>query len=198
MPRGVKAGSKRGCYKRHSKPRLRKLARDILAGKADPEEVAQAFESTNRVTDCLIARHLRQGNGYHPQRLAQAVEALATQQKPPLNQKPLPMWQVKAALKHLAEGHGGKGQPIHKALGVEFPYAENSRVRAYHRQLVRDYGPRSKKRLIRELDELWPMPMREKYPELEEAIKQSLSGYGVPLEVWRSWMRKLAMRKGDI
>lgn len=194
MPRGVKAGSKRGCYKRHSKPRLRKLARDILAGKADPEEVAQAFESTDRVTDYLIARHLRQGNGYDPQRLAQAVEALSTQQAPPNKPKPLSLWKAKAGLKHLAKEHGGKGQPLHKALGAEYPYADDHRVRAYHRQLVKDYGPRSKGKLAQQLDELWPIRTQGEHPELARAIRQSLSGYGVPLELWRSVVRRKALR----
>lgn len=193
MARGVKARTKRGCYNRHSKPRLRKLARDILAGTIDPEAVAQAFESTHRLPDLLIASQLRQGWAFSPQRLAQAVEALGTPHKPVRKPNPLPLWMSKAALKHMAKEHGGKGQPIHKALGVGYPYAEHPRVQAYHRQLRKDYGQRSKATLAQQLNDLWPTRTRGEHPELERAIKKSLSGYGVPLEVWQSLMRWRAL-----
>ncbi len=194
MPRGVKAGTKRGCYKRHSKPRLRKLARDILAGKIDPEAIAQAFESTNRLPDLLIAYHLRDGRKLDPKRLAQALEALAEPQVQPLKPKPLPPWMAKAALRHLAKEHGGGGEPIHKALGVGYPYAEHPQVRAYHRQLLKDYGPRSKGRVCQQLDDIWPDRTRGQHPEMERAIKDSLTGDGVPLEIWRRVMRKQLSR----
>lgn len=190
MPRGVKLGTRRGCYTRHSKPRLRKLARDILAGKIDAEAVAQAFESTDRMADLLIARHLRQGKEYAPERLAQALEGLANTPVKPRKPKPIPLRLAKAALRHLAKEHGGKGEPIHKALRVEYPYHEASVVRAYHRQLAKDYGPRGRGVMEKKLETLWPQRTQGRYPEVEEAIKQSLSGYGVPREIWRSLMRK--------
>jgi hypothetical protein len=190
MPRGVKTGTKRGFYKRHSKPRLRKLARDILAGNIDPEAVAQAFESTNRLADLLIASQLREGREFNAKRLARAVEGLATLQKPPRKPKPIPLSMAKAALRHLPKEHGGKGEAIHKALRVEFPYTDHPRVRAYHRQLEKDYGKRSKGRLEQELDDRWPERTRGRHPEMERAIKERLSGYGVPLEVWRSVKRR--------
>jgi hypothetical protein len=190
MARGVKPGSKRGCYKRVNKPRLRKLARDIRKGKIDPEAVAQAFESTGGLPDKIIASHLRLDRHFDPQRLADAVENLAVPQGRSRPGRPLPIWLVEAAHRHLAKKYGGKGEPIHKALGVEYPYIEHPRVRAYHRQLVRDHGPRSKSWLGQQLDDLWPQRTRGQHPQIERAIKESLSGYGVPLEVWRSLMRK--------
>jgi hypothetical protein len=185
MPRGVKVGTKRGCYKLHSKPRLRKLARDIRAGKFDLEAVAHAFESTGLRPDRVIADCLRAGRQFARYQLARAVENLAAH-KPHRLTKPLPIWMTEAARRHLPEEYGGKGEPIHKALGVEYPYAEHPRVRAYHRQLVRDYGPRSKGMLAQRLDHVWPQRTRGEHPELEKAIKESLSGSGVPLEVWRT------------
>ena len=194
MAKGVKPGSKRGCYKRVNKPRLYKLARDIRGGKIDPEAVAQAFESTGLLPDRVVASHLRLDRQFDPQRLADAVENLAVPQGRSRSGKPLPLWLAKAALRHLAKEHGGKGEPIHKALGVGYPYAEHPRVRAYHRQLNRDYGPRSKGWLERQLDDLWPQRTRRQHPEMERAIKERLSGYGVPLEVWRSLTRKRPVR----
>lgn len=194
MPRGVKLGTRRGCYTRHSKPRLRKLVRDILAGKIDAEAVAQAFESTDRLADLLIARHLRQGKEYAPERLAQALEGLANTPVKARKPKTVPLWMAKAALRHLPKEHGGKGEPIHKALGVAYPYAEHPRVQAYHRQLVKDYGPRIKSRLLQKLDNMWPQRTRGQHPELEKAIMKSLSGHGVPLEIWRSVRRKRPKR----
>lgn len=119
MPRGVKAGSKRGCYTRFSEPRLRKLARDIRQGKVDRAAVAQAFESTKRVSDFLIASQLREQKEFNLNRLAQAVEALGAPQRPVSKSKLLPLWVSKGALRHLAKEHGGRGEPIHQALGVE-------------------------------------------------------------------------------
>lgn len=190
MSRGVKTGTKRGFYKRHSKPRLRKLVRHILAGNIDPEAVAQAFESSNRLADLVIASQLREGREFDPKRLAQAVEGLATLQKPHRKPKPIPLSMAKAALRHLPKEDGGKGEPIHKALRVQFPYSDHPRVRAYHRQLEKDYGRRSKDRLVQELDDRWPERTPGQHPEMERAIRQHFSGCGIPLEVWRGIMRR--------
>jgi hypothetical protein len=102
----------------------------------------------------------------------------------------LPDHPAKAALRHLEPKHGGKGEPIHAALRVDYPYSEHPKVRAYHRQLVRDYGQRSKGEIERKLNENWPKREPGSHPELERALKECLSGYGVPQEVWRGLSRK--------
>jgi hypothetical protein len=190
MPRGVQPGSKRGRYRDFTKPRLHKLARDIRAGRIDPDAVAEAFENTGQFSDRLIADSLRMGGKFSPQRLANAVENLAVPSKRSRAGRPLPLWLVKAALRHLPKEYGGKGEPIHKALRVDYPYNDHPRVRAYHRQLKKDYGPRSKGRLEQELDDRWPERTRGQHPEMERAIREHFSGYGIPLEVWRGIMRR--------
>ena len=190
MPRGVKAGAKRGRYKRHSKPRLRQLARDVRAGKPDPEALAHAFESTGWLADRLIAESLRAGRQFEPTRLARAVEKLAAVHKPPPPRARLPLWMAKAALRHLAQEYGGKGEPIHKALRAEYPYAEDARVRRYYRQLARDHGSRDKAAIEDKIANIWPHKASRRHPILERAIKESQAGYGVPLAVWKSVSKK--------
>lgn len=197
MPRGVKSGSKRGCYRRFNKPRLRKLAWDIRAGKIDPQAVAQAFDSTGRLPDRLIADRLRAGGQFDPQRLAQAVENLADRQNPVRVPKKLPLWMAKGALRHLALEYGGNGEPIHKALKAVYPYGEHHKVRAYYRQLEGDYGRRSTSTIERRLDDIWPHRKPGQHPELQQAIRESLSGPSVPLAIWRSISRKKIVKKGN-
>ena len=190
MSRGVKPGTKRGCYKRIGKPRLRALARAIRAGKIDPEAVAQAFESAGGFPNLLIAKNLRSGAEFAPDRLALAVERLASQPKPGPQEKQLQLWMAKAALRHLVAEYGGQGLPIHLALGVDYPYGEDKTVRAYYRQLRKDHGARSKRAIEKRLAEIWPKRAPDQFPELEQAIRESLSGYGVPLAIWRSLRSK--------
>jgi hypothetical protein len=193
MARGVKAGSKRGSYRRLSKSVLRKLARDVKAGSFDREAVAQAFESSNQLPDRLIAAQLRVGGQFDPARLAAAVESLAVTHRPFKAPERLPLWMAKAAMKHLSPALGGKGEPIHKALQAEYPYGDDPKVRAYYRRLEKDYGKRSKSAIFAEINVRWPERQPGRFPELEKALSDSLSGYGVPLEVWRSVTRKSAI-----
>ncbi len=194
MTRGVKLGINRGCYKRINKHRLRKLARDILAGRIDCEAVAHAFQSTSLISDRIIAAQLLAGKQFNLQRLARAVENLSVTQTRFRGPKMVPLWMVKGALRHLAVENGGGGQPIHKALRVDYPYIEHPRVRAYHRQLVRDYGPRSKGAIEAKLSQIWPHHTPGLHAELERELEDSLAGHGIPLEVWRSLGRKMALR----
>jgi hypothetical protein len=193
MARGVKAGSKRGSYRRLSKSVLRKLARDVKAGSFDREAVAQAFESSNQLPDRLIAAQLRVGGQFDPARLAAAVESLAVTHRPFKAPERLPLYMAKAAMKHLSPALGGKGEPIHKALQAEYPYGDDPKVRAYYRRLEKDYGKRSKSAIFAEINVRWPERQPGKFPELEKALSDSLSGYGVPLDVWRSVTRKSAI-----
>jgi hypothetical protein len=190
MPRGVKLGTKRGRYKALNKAKLYNLAHSIIAGHVDREMVALAFESTKRLPDRLIADQLRAGDQFNLQRLARAVKDLNDRRIRSPKQSPLPLWMVKAALRHLSPEYGGGGEAIHKALRVDYPYSEHPKVRAYHRQLVRDYGQRSKGEIERKLNEIWPQRKPGSNPELERALRECLSGHGVPLEVWRSIRRK--------
>lgn len=194
MTRGVKLGAKRGCYKRFNKPSLRKLARDILAGRIDREAVAHAFQSTTLLSDRIVADQLLGGEQFSLPRLARAVENLSLTQTPFRAPKMVPLWMAKAALRHLALANGGSGQAIHKALRVAYPYTEHPRVRAYHRQMICDYGQRNKAEIERQLKDKWPQRKAGQFPELEKAIRASLSGYGVPLEVWRSLNRKVSLK----
>ena len=193
MPRGVKLGTKRGLYTRFHKPMLRKLARDILTGKFDRETTAQAFESTNRLPDRLIAAQLRVGGQFDPPRLASAVENLAVAQRPFKAPERLPLWMAKAAMKHLSPALGGKGEPIHQALQAEYPHGDDPKVRAYYRRLLKDYGQRSNSAILRKINVLWPERQPGRFAELEKALSDSLSGYGVPLDVWSSVTRKSAI-----
>ena len=194
MTRGVKLGTKRGCYKRFNKHRLRKLALDILAGRIDREAVAHAFQSTNLLSDRIIADQLLAGEQFNFQRLARAVVSLSVTQIPFRAPKRVPLWMAKASLRHLASANGGRGEAIHKALRVAYPYTEHPKVRAFHRQLIRDYGQRNKGEIERQLKDKWPQRKPGQFPELEKAIRASLSGYGVPLEVWRSLSRKMSLK----
>lgn len=191
MARGVKLGTKRGCYKRFNKWRLRKLAKAIRAGEIDPQAVQQAFESTGRWPDRIIADQLRDGFSFDPERLASAVEALGVPQRKPT--KKLPLWLAKAAMRHLQREYGGMGQPIHKALRAQYPYNDNAKVRAYHRRVEKDFGKRTKSGLDRRIDDVWPGRVPGRFPELEQGIRDSAAGlsvHGVPLELLQSMMTK--------
>lgn len=190
MGRGVKAGTRRGHYKRHGKPRLKQLARGIRCNRIDAEAVAQAFEASGGTFNLAIAAQLRAGLPFNAERLASALEKLAIRLKPCPPRKRLPLSMAKGALRHLDRIYGGKGLPIHKALGVVYPYADDPRVRAYHRQLTRDYGPRSLKHTEKRLNEVWPGRRRGYFPHLEQAVKEAILGHGVPLAVWRAVRRK--------
>lgn len=193
MARGVKAGTKRGPYRRLNKSVLRKLARDVRVGSFDREAVAQAFESSNRLPDRLIAAQLRVGGQFDPARLACAVESLAVAPLPFKAPERLPLWMAKAAMKHLSPALGGKGEPIHQALQAEYPHGDDPKVRAYYRRLLKDYGQRSNSAILRKINVRWPERQPGRFPELEKALSDSLSGYGVPLDVWRSVTRKSAI-----
>lgn len=194
MGRGVKAGTQRGHYRRHGKPRLKALAQDIRRGRIDAEAVAQAFEAAGGAANRAIAAHLRNGGRYNPERLASAAKKLVTRPKPCPPQKRLSLSAAKGALRHLDPMYGGKGLPVHKALGVaEFAkdpnarrYNEHPMVRAYYRQLVKDYGPRGPKHIEKRLNEVWAGRPAGVFPHLEHAVKDALLGHGVPLDVWRA------------
>jgi hypothetical protein len=185
MTRGVKSGVRRGHYRRFNKNRLRKLARDILNGNIDHEAVAQAFESGGGAPDLLIAWKIRAGAQYEPVRLASAVEGLGNRTKMLKTKKPLPLWMVKAALKHQ------RGMTLHKALGDINDYTEDPHWRAYHRRMNADYGKRSKKEIELKLHNLWPKRIPGQFPEIEKAIREALSGRGVPLAVYRAQARRV-------
>ena len=190
MGRGVKKGTIRGDYRRHGKPRLVKLAKDIRANKLDAEAVAHAFEARGEFWDLLIAKQLRAGEQFNSERLADAVMRLQEPSVVKRNSKRIPMWMAKAALRRLSLEQGGKEMSIHAAIGVSYPYSEDRRVRAYHRQMTRDYGPRGGGHIEERLAKKWPYHTPGKFPKLDQAIRLSLLGYGVPLEVWRAVRRK--------
>lgn len=198
MGRGVKTGTQRGHYKRHGKPRLKYLAREIRCNRIDPEAVAQAFEAVGGAYNLAIATYLRAGRLFNAERLASAVEKLAARPQSRRPPKPLPLSIVKGALRHLDPIYGGRGLPVHKALRVEYfaedpdamLYNEHPMVRAYHRQLFKDYGARDRKHIEKRLSEVWPDRRVGLFPQLEQAVKDALLGHGVPLEVWRAVRRK--------
>lgn len=198
MRRGVQAGTQRGHYRRHGKPRLKALARDIRRNRIDREAVAQAFEAYGGAFNRAIAAQLRAGQLFNADRLASAVEKLAVRPQLHPRRKPLPLSMAKAALRHLDPAYGGKGLPVHKALRIEnfdessdaIAYYEHPSVRAYYRQLVKDYGPRGPRVAESHLDQVWANRQRGRFPHVEEAIKAARLGHGVPLELWRAARRK--------
>jgi len=184
MTRGVKAGTLRGKYKQFNKLRLRKMARDVRLGDLGRECVAQAFESSKTLPDLQIARALRSGENYDAVRLANAIESLGNRKMASKPTKPLPLWMVKAALKHQ------RGMTIHAALNVDYPYTEDPKLRAFHRRMNADYGNRSKGQVDQRLGDLWPDRKAGQFPEVERALTEALSGNRVPIEVYRAQARR--------
>lgn len=184
MSRGVKAGTRRGHYKRFNKPRLQKLAIAIRAGRTDCEAVAQAFESVSGTSNTAIAQALRAGAHFDPIRLASALEKLGAQIRLPRLHRSLPLWMVKAALLHQRK------MPLHKALRANYPYSDDTNLRSYLRQMRRDFGPRAPKDIERQLNDFWPSRIPGQFPELEQAIREALSGPRVPLAVYRAQARR--------
>ena len=190
MGRGVKKGTIRGDYRRHNKPRLAKLAQDIRANDLDPEAVANAFEARGDIWCLEIAKQLRGGAQFDPERLANAVLRLSDPISPVRKIKLLTLRQAKAALRHLPPELGGKGMSIHAAFGIDYPYAGDSDLRAYHRKMKKDYGKGDRRSSEVELANTWPSRTLGRFPKLEQAVCESLRGYGVPIEIWRAVRRK--------
>lgn len=184
MTRGVKAGTRRGHYNRFNKARLRKLAQDMLLGNMDRQAVAQAFNSTGRAPDQVIAAQIQAGLQFDISRLAQALICLGEPSKSAKPPKAVPIWMAKAAIKHR------NGMKLSDALGLDEDYSEHKKWRAYHRQLNTDYGSRSARSIDHKINRLWPQRKRGQFPGLEQAIRSALHGEGIPLALHRAWVQR--------
>ena len=195
MTRGVKAGTKRGYYNRFSKPRLKKMAEHIRNGNFDRDAVAHVFEITGSFPNFLIAQAIRAGEAFNLNRLAIALEQLGNPAKPLKHVKALPFWMIKAALKYQ------KGLKLSSALGLGPDYHDDPKWRAYQRFMSAEFRKRSepdterkltrsKRDIERELNKKWPQRVPGQFPKLEQAIRNNLRGDGIPLEVYRSQVRR--------
>lgn len=189
MTRGVKAGTKRGPYKRFNISLLRRLAKDVRKGSLDREIVAQAFESSGRIPDAAIARAIRAGREFDSARLANAIEAIGTPTKISKATKRLPLSVAKAALKHQ------RGMPLIKATGATYPYGDDASWRSYLKRLNADYGKRRKQDIELKLANKWSDRTPRQFPDVELAIRRCLSGEGVPLEIHQAQARRTLRKK---
>lgn len=202
MTRGVKAGTRRGHYNRFSKPRLKKMANDIRNGSFDRDAVAHVFEITGNLSNFLIAQAIRAGAEFNLNRLASALERLGNPVKPPTPGKVVPIWMEEAAIKHL------NGMRLRDALGLNDSYSDHRKWRAYQRFIGAEYRAnqrlrnverkkrgepdgrrllkRNKPDIERALNTEWLERIPGQFPKLEQAIRDTLRGDGVPSEAYRA------------
>ena len=171
------------------------MAEHIRNGNFDRDAVAHVFEITGSFPNFLIAQAIRAGEAFNLNRLASALERLGTPTKLPRPEKALPIWMIKAALKYQ------KGLKLSSALGLGPDYHEDPKWRAYQRFMSAEHRKRSepdterklsrsKQDIARELNKEWPQRVLGQFPKLEQAIRNTLRGDGIPLGVYRLQVRR--------
>ncbi len=182
------------------------MAEHIRNGNFDRDAIAHVFEITGSFPNFLIAQAIRAGEAFNLNRLASALERLGTPTKLPRPEKALPIWMIKAALKYQT------GLTLSSALGLGPDYHEDPKWRAYQRIMSAEYRAyqrimiterrkrgepdiegelsRSKPDIERELNRKWPQRVPGQLPKLEQAIRNTLRGDGIPVEVYRSQVRR--------
>jgi hypothetical protein len=178
------------------------MAEHIRNGNFDRDAVAHVFEITGSFPNSLIAQAIRAGEAFNLNKLAEALMRLGAPPRPTNAMKAVPTWMEKAAIEHY------NGMRLSDALGLDAEYSNHQKWRAYQRFMSAEYRAyqrsmaaerrkrgepdierelnRSKPDIERELNQKWPKREPALFPKLEQAIRNTLRGDGIPLEVYRS------------